>query len=322
MSSFQSLCNEWNKHLKPFTRSYQIGPFTVAFSSTDSLIGTKLLRAFEHLPKGSSPPDLTIRLWSGPKLPNLDWNQIQTNGYRGYAAPPIYLHYFEEIQALSAIDVEQNIAYYAIRDPEALPWWVSGSPFQVIFHVWLRERGIQLTHSASISNKKKAILLAGKGGSGKSTTVLACMKEGLNTLGEDYVLLAPNRIYNIYQTAKWLPHTRTFFPSYEDHIANPQTADQEKALIHYKDLFPSQLEISASIHAIVSLSIGSSLKLEKSSSQKALQNLLLSTAKQLPLPDPRTTFLIEEFVKPLPHYQLSLGPDLKANVALLKSLLE
>ncbi len=149
---------------------------------------------------------------------------------------------------------------------------------------------------------------------------MACLEEGFATLGEDYVLLAPECAYSIYQTAKWQPYTRTLFPSYESHIANPDTANQEKALIHYMDLFPSQIISSSPIHAVVSLRIGTSSHLQKSDLRTSLQSLLLTTAMQLPHPDPRTSTLLHARIKQLDHYHLTLGPDLKTNVTLLRSL--
>jgi len=213
-----------------------------------------------------------------------------------------------------------KFAYFAVRDLDALPWWVSGSPLQTILHVWMREKEMQLTHCAAITNKKSGILLAGKGGSGKSTTLLSCLQEGFDILGEDYVLLGQERAHSVYQTAKWTPQTRKIFPSYESYIANPDVADREKALVYYKDIFPSQIALSSPIHAIVSLRIGSSPHLEEGTIQNSLQSLLLSTAMQLPHPDPRTNSLLCSFAKPLAHYRLTLGPDLKANVALLRGL--
>jgi len=179
---------------------------------------------------------------------------------------------------------------------------------------------MQLTHCGALHAGKSTILLAGKGGSGKSTTILSCLREGFDTLGEDYVLLGPDRAYAVYQTAKWTPQTSHLFPEYKPYIVNPTFADHEKALIFYRDLFPSQIAFSSPVHAIVSLRIGSSPHLEEGSVRSSLQSLLLSTAMQLPHPDPRTTSLLSKFAKKVSHYQLTLGPNLKENVALVREL--
>jgi hypothetical protein len=320
MICFEQLDSAWASFSEAAAQSYQIGPFVVRICALDATLVHQLLRACRHLEVADRAADLTIRIWSGAKLPSLNWSLIGTNGYRGYADPPFYFHHFEEIGALSALDATRHIAYYIIRDPSALPWWVSGSPLQVILHAWFREKGLQLTHSAAITNGKKAILLAGPGGSGKSTTVLACLQAGLNTLGEDYILLGKDLAYSVYQTAKWHPHTRTLFPSYESRIVNRESADREKALIYYEDLFPSQIELSSPLHAVASLRVGTSAQLQPADLRTSLQSLLLSTAMQLPHSNPRTMHLMQKSLEPLAHFRLSLGPDLRENVALLRSL--
>jgi hypothetical protein len=322
MIGFERLNKAWDALPKPYSRFFKIGPFTVQIDFHNPSLADKLTRAFNHLSTESSRSDLNIRLWNGSKLPPLDWNRIQTNGYRGYFEPPFYFHLFEIIGALSATDTKNNIAYYVIQDETALPWWVSGSPLQVILHVWFREKNMQLTHSACIAQGSTGILLAGKGGSGKSTTVLTCLQEGFSTLGEDYVLLSSNEAYSVYQTAKLQPHTRTLFPQYEPYVANPDTADKEKALVHYLDLFPEQLIPCCNLKAVVSLEVGSSTKLHVSDVKSSLQSLLLTTAMQLPHPDPRTAKLLQTRLQTLAHYRLVLGPDLKQNTYVLKGLLK
>lgn len=319
---FERLNDVWDTLPEPFYSFYRIGSFGVQICFHDLCLNDKLSRAFAHLVCDRFDSDLTIRLWNCPKLPPLDWDLIQRSGYRGYAKPPFYFHYFECIGALSAVDTERGIAYYIVRDPAILPWWVSASPLQVILHAWFREKGIQLTHSACISNGKKGILLVGKGGSGKSTTVLSCLRENLATLGEDYLLLAPDCAYSVYQTAKWMPHTRTLFPWYESYIANPDTADEQKALVHYLDLFPSQLISSSSFSKVVSLELANTARLQSSDARTSLQSMLLTTVMQLPHSDPWTARFLYERMKPLDHYRLSLGCDLKKNVDILKELLE
>lgn len=311
--------------------SFKIGSFSICLKRDQSSLGNKLTKAFDHLKTEPNPSnDLTIFLWDtslpGQKLPFLDWTSIQGNGYRGYWKPPLYIHYFEFINALSVLNVEENRAYYIVRDAETLPWWVSGSPLQVILHTWFQERRIQLTHTAAIGNGKKALLLAGKGGSGKSTTALACLIRGLHYIAEDYSLLSPEtspRVFSIYQTAKWQPHTRTLFPEYEQFIANPEEADKEKALVYYQDIFPKQIAPSSQIQGIVSLEIGKEERpvVRRADFQSTLKNLLMSTLLQLPFNHEHTMSLLKATISQTDHYHLLLGRDMNANIELIEQLL-
>lgn len=290
-----------------------------------------ILRALEHLRVHEDlPSDLEIRLWdtktSQLSLPELDWNKIFLNGYRGYAEPPLFFHYFEEIDVLSILQMDENRAYYIVKDIDKLPWWVSGSPLQAILHVWFRKQGIQLTHSASISNGFSAVLLAGKGGSGKSTTTLGCLENGLYYLGEDYCLLKPDptpEVFSVYQSAKLQAHTRNLFRGYDHWIVNPDTADQEKALVYYQDMFPNQIIQKSPVRALVALKVGQQKHplIEEISFESALKELMMSTLSQLPFYERKTLFILQDFVSRLPCYRLMLGSDLEANFHQIQMLL-
>lgn len=263
---------------------------------------------------------------TGQKLPPLNWDLINRNGYHGYCANSVYLHYFNSIGALSVLNIEKKRAYYIVRNGLDLPWWFSGSPLQTILHVWLREYGMQLTHSAAVGNGQTAVLLVGKGRSGKSTTTLACLTQGLYYLGEDYCIVAPGKVpqvFSLYQSAKWELHTRKLFPSYEHFIVNPDTADEEKALVYYQNLFPAQVKISSPVRAIVSLKIGNTDRpiIQKYDLQSTLKNLMMSTLRQLPFYHPSTLNILKTFSLQVVYYQLSLGRDMKANAQAIQEIL-
>jgi hypothetical protein len=326
---FERLEAAWAQFPSPILHTYQIGPLQVNLAFASSLLIEKITPALKHLQTHSvSTAALTIRLWdttaTGQKLPDLDWDLIDQNGYQGYAEPPTYLHHFQSVGALSALDTARNRAYYVVRKTDELPWWVSGGPLQVIFHAWLRENGMHLTHTAAVAAKDKAVLLTGKGGSGKSTLTLACCTQGLNCLGEDYCILAPDsQVLSIYQSAKWTPYTRALFPSYENQIVNPKTADQEKALAYYSDLFPHQMQTKAQTVATISLRIENRAvpKLEKQDLKSALVPLMMSTLRYLPFYHSKSMSLLETFATQIPHYHLTLSQDMRANVDMIREIL-
>ena len=323
---FDLLDTVWERLEAPLSRrTYRIGPFSFALVFASPALERKLVKAFDHIETHEGgEADLTIGLWDHAETDspfhNLDWEKL--NRRVGYCDPPVYLHYDGTLSALC-----ENRGYFAVRDTAALPYWVSGSPLQVILNVWLRERGMQLTHTAAISNGKRALLLAGKGGSGKSTTTLACLREGLRYIGEDYCVLAPGgrepSVFSIYQSAKWKKNTRELFPDYEKYIANPKEADAEKALVFYRDFFPKQIELSSPVGGIVSLTVGidSEPRLEKIDARTSLARLMMSTLAQLPLYHPKTMHLLETIANPLPSYHLILGRDTNANCKVIQDLL-
>jgi len=88
MISFEYLNETWETFSVEGARAYKIGPFTVSISSTSKHLLEMLTRGLAHPIPENASPDLTVRLWNGPKIPPIDWNLIQSNGYRGYSAPP------------------------------------------------------------------------------------------------------------------------------------------------------------------------------------------------------------------------------------------
>jgi hypothetical protein len=328
---WDGLAEAWASISPAFVSDFHAGGATVRLEFSSFYLGKKLSRAFEHLRADvSSRPDLIIRVWdtvqSGVPLPPLDWNVMRFNGYRGCHVAPFYYHCFESIQALSILNLDENIAYYILRDEALLPWWVGGSPFQVIVHAWFQARQMQLTHAAAVSWEGKGLVLAGKGGSGKSTTTLACLLDGWGYLSEDYVLIEAQTgplAHSIYQSAKWRPATRHMFPGFDRFIVNPETADSEKALVYYQDIFPRQMTAKAELVAIVSLEIGTEDRpsLIPSDSESSLKNLMMSTIHQLPFRHNQTVEILKKTVLQLRNYRLCLGKDGRENVSLLRELI-
>jgi len=325
LEQFALLDQVWDKLPVTSSHSYQCGPYILKLAFASERLANKITRAFEHL-KTEGAPDLTICLWDTKEneiLPPLDWGQILRNGYRGLLEPPISFHYFDTIDALSALNSKANRAYYIVQDTDKLPWWVSGSPCQVILHAWLSEKGMQLTHAAAIGNDKRAVLLSGKGGSGKSTTTLSCLNAGCNYLSEDYCILSECEVFSIYQSAKLTPETRKLFPRFEPFIYNHGKSATEKALLYYRDLFPKQMRPSLPLCAMISLQVGDceTPVLKECTKEDAIKSLMMSTLLQLPLYRMRTMALFKTLAATYPRYHLTLGRDLHANTRIIEEIL-
>ena len=71
----------------------------------------------------------------------------------------------------------------------------------------LHDTDYQMLHGAGISWDGKGVLLTAEGGSGKSTTTFSCIMQGMQTLGDDFVLLntAAQTMHHIYSIAKLRP---------------------------------------------------------------------------------------------------------------------
>jgi hypothetical protein len=69
-----------------------------------------------------------------------------------------------------------------------LPPWEPGAPLRNFLHWHLAAPHRALLHAGTLGIGGDGVLLVGEGGSGKSGTVLAGIRHGLQTVGDDYVL--------------------------------------------------------------------------------------------------------------------------------------
>lgn len=85
------------------------------------------------------------------------------------------------------------------------PLWEHVAPLRGLVAWWAGMHGTGLVHGASMAVDGKAVLLVGKGGTGKSTTSLASPHAGWTLLGDDYAIVEPGppaRVHVLYGRAK------------------------------------------------------------------------------------------------------------------------
>lgn len=318
---------------KEIRHQYFIANYCVELVFLNDKLASFITSAFLHLKNNHAfkKPDLTIYIWdiesTNCNLKPMDWRLIQMKGYYGLRQSEISLQYFQCIEALSVINLNINEGLYILKSSD-LPWWVSGSPLQVLLNWWFASRGLQLTHAAAIAKGNSAIILAGRGGSGKSTTTLSCLEQGWNYLSEDYCLLGNvehPKVYSVYNSTKLEPNTLKQFPAYKKFIKNPERdTSSEKALLFYQDIFTSQMSIEANVKAIVALTVSNSEKpvIVELDKETALSKLLTSSVIQLPACGKEAHDILKTIVKAIPCYSLQLSTDFKKNVKILENLLD
>jgi hypothetical protein len=71
----------------------------------------------------------------------------------------------------------------------SIPPWESASPLRLFLHWAYAAANMRLTHAATLGLKGRGVLMAGPSGSGKSATTLAGLLNGLDSVGDDYVLV-------------------------------------------------------------------------------------------------------------------------------------
>jgi hypothetical protein len=282
---------------------------------------------------GAGPPDLTLKLWdarstgvSAPLPPGAPSAYGPHGEIQGYAAGPVFAAYSLDSGALSVLDAESATGYFWVRDARNLTLHEFGAPLLSLFGWFFRARGTQLVHAAVVGRGGQAVLLAGPGGSGKSTTALACLAAGLDHIADDYTLVsgAPSPVVHaFYATAKLNADSLARLPLFARAISNPERDPGEKALLHLGPAAASQTAERATLRAIVLPCVHArgAPALTAVTAGEALRALAPSTIFQMAGAGASTFASLGALVKAVPAFRLDLGSDLAAVAACVARLL-
>lgn len=319
---------------KTLTREhYQISNQTICLVFSNDAYIPILTRALTHLATAAVPsPDLTIYIADhdavGTPLSLLSGyeSSIQSRGeILALSNDDIITHYNHHDGALNLIHLREGVAFYWIRSLQHLPWWVAGSPLQRIIGCFMRERhAIELTHAAAVGYPDGGVLLAGKSGSGKSTTTLTCLEAGLSYVSEDYCLIEGTNspiIHSLYHSSKLEPKTLQRFPHLSSYAINTQRQPHEKALMFQGEINPDRILKKMPLKAIVVLQVAEQTKLSRCRPLEAALALSVSTLCQLAATYRPTLTYYATLLKIIPSYKLTLGHDNEPIVNAIQDLL-
>lgn len=305
--------------------------------------------AFEHLSNGvphSTANEFTIQVWdagsAGPPedsslagfLNDFFSRWYSECGPRGEVLAfhseklPVLYHAGPDI--LSVIDPETRTAYYLKRDQSPLPYWEIASPFRTILHYWFSLRGLQFVHAGAVGTGEGGVILAGRGGSGKSSTTLACVDAGMDYAGDDYCLLEQQTtpyLHSLYNSAKLKSqHDFARFPHLKEHVWNRECLNSEngdKATFFLSQIWPQKMSRGFPLRAVLVPQVTGrrDTELGECSEAQALLALSASTVAQLPMAGSDDLQRLGDVVAKLPRYVLYLGTDLTQIPAVIRTLL-
>jgi hypothetical protein len=220
-----------------------------------------------------------------------------------------------QTDSLMVSDFERNTSHNWYPNISQLPPWAKASPFRIVLS-WLCNRfHMQIVHGAALAIAGRAVLLAGAGGSGKSTTALACALAGFEYLGDDYCAVEPKagKVHMVYRTAKLFGPSLEMIPHLADWVDNRDRIDDEKGVIF---LEPDDVRLarSAELTAILMPRVANErlTTIETATRDQAIKAILPSTIGGLMGGTSITPRLILELVRSVPAYHLVLGTDIAA----------
>lgn len=301
---------------RPIEKCYRIGGKTVVVRFYAESLAKYMTRAFVHT-EIERPPfiDLCVHAWdsvsTGVELA-MPWTREQyySEGSQHTTTSTQVGVFTPGEDTITVYDRETHTAFFWIRDGACTPSWIVAAPLRTLLHWFLGESGIQLIHGAVIGYEDRALLLTAKGGSGKSSTALACVRAGMTYLGDDYVGIEERetevRAHSLYQSLK---------------VAPP---GGEKQVFFVDALAPDQIRQEARLIAICIPVIRHTRTTTFLPAHKAQALLALAptTLLQLPQPDAHRFAALRRIVEKTPCHVLELSEDPEEIASVMKAFLE
>jgi hypothetical protein len=324
-------------------RFFNIGERPVRLHFVGNGLVSALTPALAHLEiPPTDKPELNVLLWdsasSGTVIPAILsryfdslgewWIYLDRRGeIKELSNDRIHTAYHLGPNIFSIIDLEKNLALYWVKDALALPYYEIGSPLRTILHWWADQGAFQFVHGGAVGLQTGGVLLVGKGGSGKSTTALACLEAGMLYASDDYCLIKTDPepfVFSVYNTAKLhgdIDLER--FPHLSPLVSNKSRLEKDKAMVFLHEHFPEQVSRGFPIKAILMplITHEKETRLKPATAGATLFALAPSTLFQLPGAGSAAIKTMSKLVRHVPAYILEIGTDVSKIPSVVLDLL-
>jgi len=312
----------------------ELAGLKVCFRFVGEGIERLILPAFAHAEiSGGGRADLTIHCWdnrtTGEFLPLLTPALAQSghNNLLGVATNARYRAFYHDwMGVLSCIDLEASEAYYCTHDAAQLPICERATPMKHLLNVALNRRGRQLIHGAAVGFSEGSLILAGAGGTGKSTTALTCLKHGFGYQADDLCAVSGDDApisFSLYNTAKLRPGSLDRFPAWGEWLTRFEEFGEEKSYLYVQAHLPERMLAQAQIRALVFPKItGEKIsRLTQATPLEAMRSVIPWTMRIVPTTEKDGERILLRMISRLPAYHLHLGNNEEQTVELLRDLL-
>ena len=311
---FEAALKAYHRAPNQTRRRSGLGPFHIEFHIAGGFPSRDWGRLLATRPPAGDQLDATVYVWDDSQgctdFPRPPWSERQVFTYRGdlkaFRSDRFRLSYSWDLHLLNLWDRERRIGLYWTADLGCLKDYEWAAPLRCIIHWIASEQGLQLTHAAAVGMGGKGVLLAGKGGSGKSTTSVACLAAGMEFLSDDYCLVDSQNLksYAVYKTAKLRVDMQAHFPDWKD----IEEYRRERKVFSLESVAPERLRNTLSIEALLIPAVAEGRRpgIRVASQRDAMASLALSTVGQLPGAGPRSIDILRRLTERVPAYFLDL----------------
>ncbi len=298
---------------------YHIAGSVLQLRFAGSALLPHITPALQHLEIEPAPPALTIGLWDGAStggtLPRLPWQgemMTRRGDIHGFGNGQIHAAFDRSADLLSVYDSRRALALFCTRDARQFPFYATAAPLHTLLFWMLRERDKWLIHAGAVGNESGAVLLVGKGGSGKSTTALACLNSTLRYLADDYCIVSTEdapRVWSLYNTAKITPASLAALPFLQPLAAIDARRIGDKAVLFLQQYSAPKIAHDLPLKAILLPRVTgrATPRVCPAPVNAALSALALSTMVQFPNAGDETLTALGALTARLPCYYLELG---------------
>jgi hypothetical protein len=284
--------------------------------------------ALEHLTSPASTPESEIffceakeTLYQLPLFSDID--SLGPHGSIPNLPPPCSGALQPVSGVLSLYDSHNRQGFVVVRDVDALPNFELAAPLRLMLGWLAANSNFSLAHAAAIANSEGAALLVGRGGSGKSTTSLACLLNGFDFLGDDYVALTDQplpTVWSLYRSAKVARPSLELHPTLNQFVKRGPTSEFDDKYLLDIGALSKQINngrgviASAPLKAIIlpRVTSESQTRILPTSAMAALRALAPSTVFQQSGFGAIALERLTQLARRIPAYELLLGTDGKA----------
>ena len=317
--------HEATRRAGPVEHEYEIAGLRLRLRFAGDELVRFLTPALAHLrASGGEAADLTVCIWDAIPPPACPWTpdgrfgEARTVVDNWQGVEFVAFPHGEEIDLL---DRPRGLGFHcrATAGPHA------SLPLLTILDWWLAERDLHCIHAAAVGVESGGVLLAGRGGSGKSTTALACLRSPLRYVADDYCVLsvagAPHA-HALYSSAK-LARAQLDGLSFLSPPEAPSEPCDDKDVVFLERAFREKLLPGFPIRAVLAPRITGRDRTTVAdlSPGEAMKALAPSSLFQLGGARQRRLHAIASLVRMVPCYRLDLGTDLAAIPGVILDLL-
>jgi hypothetical protein len=225
------------------------------------------------------------------------------------------------------IDADKRHSIVWFADAATIPEWVIYDQIRDALHWLSYESNFGLFHAAALRLGAVGCLIAGKGGSGKSTLTAAAIVRGFDTAGDDVVLIettAAPRVHAVFDTVKLDDKSLARFSQFEPFISNARRGVEDKAIVRLFDSSPDRIASGFPLHVILHahLTGGQQSRIAKSTPSDAFRALAPSSLLLLRAQGRQVAANCAKLVGRLGTYAFEIGTDTDAAVAELAGFVD